>query len=377
MGIKLGQLNHKKSNRGNSFDLDALLQKEIKIFGSRFGSKQKEQFYAELSVLLGSGIRLKDALQLLAATQKKKDIAALFGQLEEGIISGKDFSEILSAHSDFTIYESHSISIGEQSGSLTQVLQSLADFYTRKNEQRRNLTNALAYPIIVLITAFLAVIFMMQFVVPMFKDVFKQNNVDLPGITQTVIRISEWTTSYGWVVIVVIVVLFIGQKFFNRSLKYRSIRDRILLSAPFIGPFIRISNLARFTQAVSLLVSSKVSIPQSIKLAKEMINFIPLQVALNGVEESILRGQSLSESLGKESIFDPKMVALIKVAEETNATEYIFDRLNSQYNQAVLQQSKMFSTILEPAIIVIVGIIVGAILIAMYMPMFELGNVLK
>ncbi|MEP0262322.1 type II secretion system F family protein [Dokdonia sp.] len=373
----MSTIKKEKKREDTSSSLDSILKKEIKLFGNSFNSKKKEQFYTELSVLLTSGIRLKDAIYLIAESQKKKEDARLFQEIGDRIIAGDDFSKVLQENKNFTVYEEHSIRIGEQSGALEKVCNSLADFYTRKNQQRRNVISALTYPIIVLSTATLAVIFMLQFVVPMFKDIFKQNNVELPAITQGVISTSEWLGDYGWILLFVLSIFVISQKHLIKQAWYRSKRDALLLKIPIIGSFIKTSNIARFTQAVSLLVSTKVSIVQSIHLAKEMIEFVPLESALEQVEKDILRGKSLSESLKEHSFFDAKMIALVRVAEETNQTEFVFSRLNEQYNEEVLRKSKSFSTILEPIIILIVGIIVGVILISMYLPMFELGNVLK
>ncbi len=376
MGLKVGKTKVKAPPKESS-NVDDLLKKEIRLFGSAFNSKKKEQFYTELSVLLTSGIRLKDALSLIATSQKKKEDASFFEELSAKIVAGSTFSDILRADKKFTVYESHSVRIGEESGSLEKVTGSLADFYTRKNEQRRNVTSALTYPIIVLITAFLAVIFMLRFVVPMFKDVFNQNNVDLPRITEIVMSVSEWLGSYGWIILGILILFGILQPFLNKQVAYRNLKDRLLLKMPLIGSFIKTSNIARFTQAVSLLVNSKVSIPQSIHLAKEMISFSPLKIVLDSVEKDMQKGTSLSKSLEAQSFFDAKMIALVRVAEETNQTEYVFDKLKEQYNTEVIRKSKMFSTLLEPVIILIVGVLVAVILISMYLPMFELGNVLK
>lgn len=376
MGIKVSKHIRTQESQEPS-RLDTLLKKEVKLFGNSFNSKRKEQFYTELGVLLTSGIRLKDALTLIAASQKKKEDNLFFENLSDKIVAGNAFSSILKEDKKFTLYESHSIRIGEESGSLEKVANSLAEFYARKNEQRRNITSALTYPIIVLLTAFLAVIFMLQFVVPMFKDVFSQNNVGLPRITEIVIAISEWIGSYGWIIAAILVLFLVSQQFLNRNEKYRSAKDKLLLKIPLLGSFIKSSSIARFTQAVSLLVNSKVSIPRSIQLAKEMISFTPLKKALDEVEQSIQKGTSLSKSLEDQEFFDAKMVALVRVAEETNQTEYVFDKLKEQYNTETVRKSKTFSTLLEPIIILIVGVLVAVILISMYLPMFELGNVLK
>jgi type IV pilus assembly protein PilC len=377
MGLKIDNLKKEKERKEGASSLDSILKKEITLFGSSFNPKKKEQFYTELSVLLTSGIRLKDALSLIAESQKKKEDIDLFQGIGDRIVAGDDFSKILKQHKYFTTYEEHSVRIGEESGALERVTKSLAEFYRRKNEQRRNIVNALTYPIILLVTALLAVTFMLRFVVPMFQDMFRQNDIDLPIITQSVIAISDWLGKYGWLFLILLLLFIVFQKQLNKRKWYRARKDILLLKLPFIGAFIKLSNIARFTQAVSLLVSTKVSVVQSIHLAKEMIDFFPLENVLEKVEDDIQRGKNLSESLKEHSFFDRKMIALVRVAEETNKTEYVFERLSEQYNEEVLQKSKTFSTILEPLIILIVGIMIGVILIAMYLPMFEIGSVLK
>ena len=134
--------------------------------------------------------------------------------------------------------------------------------------------------------------------------------------------------------------------------------------------------MSQFTQAVTLLTASKVPVVNSIQLVKQMISFYPLQNALNTVEQDLLKGKSLSYCLKSHSLFDDKMVALVKVAEETNQNVFIFERLNTQYTLQVQQKSKVLSTLMEPMIIMVVGVLVGVILIAMYLPMFKLSNVL-
>lgn len=127
---------------------------------------------------------------------------------------------------------------------------------------------------------------------------------------------------------------------------------------------------------MALLTASKVPVVNSIQLVKQMINFYPIKTALETVEQHILKGESLSKSLSQHKLFDDKMIALVKVAEETNQTEFIFERLNLQYSTQVQQQSKMLSTIMEPIIILVVGVLVGVVLITMYLPMFKLSSVL-
>ncbi len=352
----------------------SILQKEITLFNKAFANKVKEDFYTELSVLLKAGITLKDALELIENSQKKKQNKAVLHQVSKSIVSGQSLSEALKTHKQFTDYEYYSIKIGEETGTLFQVSGQLGSFFARKNEQRRDLISALTYPMIILSTAVLVVWFMLRFVVPMFQDIFKQQNVELPVITKFIISLSDFLGAYGWVILFALIALIASRSFLNKKKRYKQLKDTFILKLPFIGKFVRGIYLSQFTQAVSLLTASKVPVINSIQLVKQMIDFYPLQHALETVEQHILKGQSLSASLSQHKLFDDKMIALVKVAEETNQTEFIFDRLNMQYNTQVQQQSKMLSTIMEPFIILIVGVLVGVILIAMYLPMFKLSS---
>ncbi len=354
----------------------SFLKKEITIFKKPFSNKIKEDFYTELSVLLKAGINLKDTLELLKNSQKKAINKDLLETVLNDIVSGKSLSNAIQKHKQFTDYEFYSLKIGEETGTLAQVSQQLGEFFSRKNEQRRNLISAMSYPIIILSTAVLVVIFMLQFVVPMFQDIFKQQNVELPAITKFIISLSEFLKYYGWLLIFMIIALLVSKVFLNKKKWYRHTKDNLVLRLPFIGNFIKTVYLSQFTQAVSLLTASKVPVVNSIQLVKQMINFYPLQYALENVELNLLKGKSLSNSLSQHKLFDDKMIALVKVAEETNQTEFIFNRLNMQYNTQVQQQSKLLSTIMEPFIILFVGVLVGVILIAMYLPMFKLSSVM-
>ncbi|MEP3208637.1 MAG: type II secretion system F family protein [Maribacter sp.] len=353
-----------------------ILKKEIALFTPSFSNKKKENFYTEISVLLRAGINLKDALSLLRDNQKKEKHQIFYTEMVEALVSGKPFSEVIRNKKEFTEYEYHSLKIGEETGTTAKITEELGKFFSRKNEQRRNLLNALTYPIIILVTAALVVIFMLRLVVPMFQDIFKQNNVELPGITNFIIAASDFIKDYGWYVLLFLICLVVLGKIYGDNERFKRKKGYLQLKMPYIGNFIKSVYMAQFTQAVTLLTASKVPVLNSIELVRQMIDFFPLKEALANVEKGILKGESLSQSLSQNKIFDHRMVALVKVAEETNQTEFIFERLNQQYDIEVQQKSKLLSTLLEPMIIVVVGAIVGIILVAMYLPMFKLGSVL-
>lgn len=375
-GFKLEQtLPQQKQHTNSDKDWIAdLLQKEIS-FGKSFGNKKKEDFYSELGVLLKAGINLKDSLALIQENQKKEKQKVFFGEMVDALVAGRSFFELLKERPEFSEYEYYSVKIGEETGTLTRIIKELGKFYERKNEQRRSLTNALTYPIIILCTAVLVVIFMLRMVVPMFEDIFNQNGVELPGITKMVISASEFIKNYGWLVLVVIGSIIALRKTFSKKPWFKERKDKLLLKIPYLGNFISTVYLAQFTQAVALLTASKVPMLNSIQMVKKMIDFYPLNEALSKVEKGVLAGSSLNASMKESKIFDNRMISLVKVAEETNQTEYIFERLNQQYAIEVQQKSKLLSTLMEPLIIIVIGIFVGVILVSMYLPMFKLSSV--
>lgn len=377
MGFKLDQTLEKANAVPSQKEgLDKWLKKEIILFGSFFNSKKKEGFYSELAILLKAGLQLREALELLSGNQKKEKLQLFYGNMVKELDSGSSFSEVLKGRREFTEYEYYSVEIGEESGNLGTILQELATFFAQKNEQRRNLISALTYPLIILCTAILVVVFMLRMVVPMFEDIFRQNNVELPTITQYIIGISNLIEQYGLAVLLAVFVLILLRKPLMRKESVRRRRDYLLLRAPYFGNFLRLVYMSQFTQAVALLTTSKVPMLNSVQMAKKMMRFYPLQDALDTMEKRILKGTSLHESLKGNKVFDHKMVSLVKVAEETNQTEYIFKKLNQQYVMEVQRKSKMLSTIMEPLIIVVIGVFVGVILVSMYLPMFKLSSVL-
>jgi len=375
MAFKLDNLQSNKEHH-SSFNIQSILQKEISLGGSSFGNKKKEAFYTELHVLVKAGLTLKDALTLITEEQTKEADKTLLKAITTGFIAGKDFSDAIASQKNFSDYEFYSLQIGEKTGTLEKIFEELGFFYQRKNQQRRTIIGALSYPVIVLLTAFLAIGFMLKFVVPMFENIFKQNQTELPWITKMMIAASEMLEDYFWLLCFVLLLLIVFQRISRKKNWYRKYSASFWLQIPFVGEFIRKLRIAQFTQAIHLLTSAKVPLLQGIQLTKKMINYYPLQIALAKIEQDILQGKTLNESIQKYAIFDKKMSSLVKVAEETNQTATIFKRLSNQYNQEIDHKSKMISATIEPIIVLVLGAIVAVILIAMYLPMFTLSTVI-
>ncbi|MNX58979.1 putative type II secretion system protein F [compost metagenome] len=375
MAFKIENTPNKKTIQPtNANSIEALLKKEITFFGESFNNKKKQAFYQELAVLLKAGVSFKEGLSLIVESLKKNADKELIQSILNQVVNGRPFSDALAASKSFTEYEYYSIQIGEETGTTAQVCNELGHFFERKNEQKRIIVAALTYPSIVLSTAVLVVVFMLSYVVPMFQDIFKQNNMELPFLTQVIVKLSVATKTYGIYFLLAIVAFVFSTQFFKDNAKYKRALHYFLIKIPVLGTFMTKVYLAQFTQAVTLLTTAKVPLLNSIQMVKKMIHFVPLQEALEQVEQSILKGNSLSSSLKNTPLFDNRIISLVKVAEETNQTEYVFKQLSEQYNNEVVQQSKIMTTVLEPFIILFVGVLVAVLLVAMYLPMFQLSS---
>lgn len=363
----------KKEDKNLSSPL-AFLNKEIKFFGNNISDKFKESLYLELSILISAGVDIRAALELLEKQHTNKKYKALYENIKNSIVGGMSLSEAFKSTGKFTAYEFFSLQIGEETGKITNVLQELASFYSKKLKQKRQIVQALSYPIIVVLTSLGAIVFMLNFIVPMFSDVFKRFGGELPYITQVIINLSNFFREYIWFIFCLILIIIAIFRFNRNKTWYKKYSSKIIARTPVIGGIVTRVHLARCCSSFSLLVGSKVPLLQAIHLIKQMTTYYPIYSSLAEIENDILQGNSLHKSMSRFPIYDPRMIALIKVGEEVNKLDFFFEKLTLQYNDEIEYRASILSSALEPFIIIFLGLMVGVILIAMYLPLFQLST---
>lgn len=362
------------ANKVQSKDWFALLNKDISFGGKQVSDKKKEGLYVELSTLLLSGIDLRTSLELILVDQENEKDKSLFEGIRQRILSGLALSDALKETERFSDYEYYSIRIGEETGKLGEVLTDLARYYKSKIQQRRKIVSAVTYPAIVLLSSIGAVFFMIKFVVPMFADVFLRFGGKLPWITAMIIGFSGWFDRY-FMFLVLFVLLLVGVYLFKRKEDwFRNFSSGLLLKVPIVGDLVKKIYLARFANTMRLLISTDTPLLHSIALVRQMINYYPIEVSLLLVEQNILQGESLHKSLAVFDFYPAKMIQLIKVGEEVNRMDFFFEKIAVQYTEEVEYKTNTISSLMEPLIIIFLGLVVGVILIAMYLPMFQMSN---
>ncbi|KOY84402.1 hypothetical protein AD998_21290 [bacterium 336/3] len=376
-GLKIDKKNiHKQpQNEGNkTAQIIDFFNKDISFGKKTLSNNFKEGFYTELAVLIGSGVDLKASLELIAQQQTKKNQKEIIQDILNNLVTGSNFSKAIQQTEKFTSYEYHSVRIGEETGKLVSVFSNLAEFYEKKVKQRRQILKVISYPLMVILSSLGAIIFMLQFVVPMFRDVFKRFGGDLPYLTKVVLGVSDWVKSYFLFFLFFVIILVFLFRFLLKNPFWKYKWHQFQLKIPVIGETIRLFQLATFANSMAMLIGAKIPIVRAIELMEQMMTFMPINKSLKEVENKLIQGETLHKSLANYKIYDSRMLALIKVGEEVNQLENFFSKLSDQYSQKLDVRTSILGTLLEPFIIIFLGIIVGIILVAMYLPLFELST---
>lgn len=354
----------------------SIFQRELSL-GKVFGDKAKESFYNEFTALMDSGIDIQRALGILIEEQQKARLKEVLESIAKSLVSGSSLSESMKKTGHFSSYEYQSVRIGEETGRLKIILAHLTSYYADKVKLKRQLVGVFTYPVFVILITFGVLYFMLNSVVPMFEDVFKQFGQELPYLTQKIVWLSRYFSTFMLYFIgasLLLTVYFYTQR---KEVWYRSMMSGFLLRLPIFGILIRKIYTARFCQSLSLLLSAGTPLVSALELVEDMIGFYPIEAALQKIRKDIVAGEPLHVGLMGCAVFDQRMISLVKIAEEINQLDKTFDRLAHQNQEEIEYRSKLIGTIIEPLIIVIVGSIVGIIMVAMYMPMFNLSNVIK
>ena len=377
MAIKLNKYQQpnrkkKKLEDNSSNGLVDFLNKDISLGGNRFNNKKKEQFYNDLSTLLNAGLDLNSALQLLSEEHDKED--NIFAQINKNVLVGKTLALSMEESNLFTKYEHQSIKIGEETGRLASIMLELKHYFENKNALRSQFIGLITYPIIVIVIAFGVLFFLMNFVVPMFIGFLKQVNAELPAVTQFVLDLSSafsaWYKPVSGGIFIIIAIFYFQRK----TDWYRKYSGITILKLPLFGKMMQRIYLTRFCQSMSLLTKSKVPLVQALNMTAQMVDFYPIEQSLKRIEKSILKGNTLYESMREESIFEKRMISMIRVGEEVNKLDDIFEKLTTQYGDSVENQSKILKSIVEPILIIVVGGVVALVAMAMILPIFKMSS---
>lgn len=337
----------------------------------------KRTFFSQLQTLIRSGLSFSRAFELIIEGAKTKE-NALYVRIFDEVVSGKELWRSLEADKAFTELDRSVVRIGEETGRLVDALEFLTDYYQKREEQKRMVTSALSYPIITLSIAVIVLVFMLLVVVPMFEQVYARMGGELPAITRQIIGMSESTPAVLGIMVLLGLSMYGVRHMFGSSDKYQSITSGIVMRLPLVSGLIRKYQVSRFSRIMHLLVSSDVPILQALYLMRGIITFYPYRKSIEEVCRMIEKGQTLTGGMDKyENLYGKRFLVLLKVGEETNSIEQMLLTQANDTNAELEHEIKQLNNIVEPFLILAIGIIVAFVLIAMYMPMFKMGMTIQ
>lgn len=333
----------------------------------------KRTFFSQLQTLIRSGLSFSRAFELIIEGAKTKE-KALYVRIFDEVVSGKELWRSLEADKAFTELDRSVVRIGEETGRLVDALEFLTDYYQKREEQKRMVTSALSYPIITLSIAVIVLVFMLLVVVPMFEQVYARMGGELPAITRQIIGMSESAPAVLGIMVLLGLSMYGVRHMFGSSDKYQSITSGSVMRLPLVSGLIRKYQVSRFSRIMHLLVSSDVPILQALYLMRGIITFYPYRQSIEEVCRMIEKGQTLTGGMDKyENLYGKRFLVLLKVGEETNSIEQMLLTQANDTNAELEHEIKQLNNIVEPFLILAIGIIVAFVLIAMYMPMFKMG----
>jgi type IV pilus assembly protein PilC len=337
--------------------------------------KKKYLLFTELHSLLTSGLSFSRAFDLLIQNEKKAGDKKRLEDLYEGIVRGDELWKSMEKSGCFAVLDYGVVRIGEQTGRLDKSLQFLSDYYSKKIVQRRMLASALSYPVIILVTAVLVLVFMITVIVPMFGQVYSRMGSELPAMTLVMVSISKkfpMVLAFLGLIVTGAVAVWV---IFGKKEKFRERISVFLLGIPIAGNLIRKHYQSQFCKLLFLLVSANVPLLKSLDMLSAIIGFYPYEKSFRHISDGLKRGESFSGSMSRfPGIYERKLVTLMKVGEETGSLDKMLFRQAEDITSELEHDLKQLGSVLEPILILFMGTIVAFILIAMYMPMFKLGQ---
>ncbi len=334
-------------------------------------------FFRQLATMLTAGIPLVQAFEIVGTGHEKPSMQKLILEIKQQIESGSTLHEAFAKHPlYFDDLSVNLVEAGEQAGALETLLDKIATYKEKTEAIKKKIKKALFYPMAVLAVAVIVTIILLIFVIPQFESLFKGFGADLPAFTQMVIEMSKFVQTKGW--LLAIVAGGGGYAFFYfkaRSRKMREWLDRTLLKTPIIGPILRKAAIARYARTLSTTFAAGVPLVEALTSVSGACGNIVYQDAVLRMKDEVSTGQRLQRAMDNTGLFPNMVNQMIAVGEESGSLDQMAGKVADFYELEVDAAVDSMSSLLEPLIMAILGVLVGGLVIAMYLPIFKLGSV--
>jgi type IV pilus assembly protein PilC len=356
------------------------LQREISIPGFEKGVDLKSLaiMSRQMATMISSGLSLLKALSILSNQTENKKLAGILQQVTVDVENGGSLSDAFAKHPvDFPPLMINLIRAGETGGFLEKAMESLAVNYEKESKLKSAIKSAMAYPVMVLVMSFVAVILMLIFIVPVFRDMFDGLGSSLPAPTQMLVTVSE----NMWWITPLVAVIAIGSSIWWRANKntdaVRKVVDPLKLRMPVFGQLVRKIAIARFTRNFANMIAGGVPILTALNVVGETSGNYVIAQATQRIAESVRTGQSITKPLATEPVFPPMVVQMMAVGEDSGSLDTMLMKIADFYDDEVERMTEALTSLIEPLLIAFLGVVVGGMIVALYLPIFNIATAVK
>ncbi len=335
-------------------------------------------FTRQFATMINAGLPLVQALDILAQQTENKVLAEVTRQVVYDVESGQTLADALRKHPKaFSDLYVNMVAAGEAGGILDTILQRLAEFLEKNDAIIRKVKGAMVYPGVIMSVAVIAVAVLLIFVIPTFQTMFASVQLELPLPTRIVIGMSHLLTSYWWLILGAIGLTIFGITRYYKTPGGRLQIDSLLLKMPVLGDVLRKSAVSRFTRTLGTLVSSGVSILDGLEITARTAGNMVIHNAVMESRQSIAGGDTIAAPLQRSKVFPPMVISMIAVGEQTGGLDEMLSKIADFYDEEVDAAVGTLLSLMEPVMIVVLGVIVGGMVVAMYLPIFDMVNAVQ
>ncbi|MEO6137429.1 MAG: type II secretion system F family protein [Luteimonas sp.] len=343
--------------------------------GKKVSAKEIAVFSRQLATMMKSGVPIVTSLEIIAGGQKNPKAKQLFNALRSDIESGSSVYEALGNHPvQFDELYRNLVKAGESAGVLETVLDTIASYKENIESLKGKIKKALFYPATVIAVAFLVSAILLVFVVPQFQQVFASFGADLPAFTLLIIGASNFMISYWWLVLIVVVGTIFAFIFFKkRSLAFAHFLDRMMLKIPIVGQILHNAAIARFARTLAVTFKAGVPLVEALDIVSGATGSTVYEQAVKRIRDDVSVGYQMNMAMKQVNLFPHMVVQMVAIGEEAGALDAMLFKIAEFYEEEVNNAVDALSSLLEPLIMIVIGVVVGSMVIGMYLPIFKLA----
>lgn len=345
-------------------------------FNQRVTVKDLSIFCRQMYTMLDAGVSITNSLNMLANQMTNPKLKTILVEIEESVKKGDMLSEAMKRYKEFPQLLISMVESGESTGNIDEMMLRMSVHFEKETKTQNKVKSAMIYPAILSIVAVVAVAFILTFVMPVFVELFQEEGVELPFLTRMLIGASSFMSSYWYIVILVVAVLVVSIKAYS-STEGGELRFSILkLKVPVIAELNKKIIVARFTRTMSTLLSAGISLVQALPIVSAVLGNKIAEQDLDRIRERVVRGDGLSGPIGESEIFPDMLASMVKIGEESGALDDILNKTADFYDEEVDQAITSATALIEPILIIVMGVVIGIMVFAIMIPMFDMYTIM-